>query len=99
MLESAVFMSFAVLGIGFLAKIKYNIDQIESKLKALERIVNEIRRKQATKNWRQRWLRCSIAVFTLIHIKENDRIGELIFNFKQCIEICGGYIKLRYKHY
>jgi hypothetical protein len=50
MLESAVFMSFAVLGIGFLAKIKYNIDQIESKLKALERIVNEIRRKQATKN-------------------------------------------------
>lgn len=49
MLENTVFMSFAVLGIGFLAKIKYNLDLIESKLKALERIVNEIRKKEKVK--------------------------------------------------
>jgi hypothetical protein len=34
-------MSFAVLGLGCLARLKCKLDDIESKLKALDRIVKE----------------------------------------------------------
>jgi len=35
LLTNAVFMSFAILILGCVAKLKHNVDQIESKLKAL----------------------------------------------------------------
>ena len=35
-------MSFSVLTIGCLARVKTNLDRIESKLKALDRIVKDV---------------------------------------------------------
>ncbi len=49
MLKNVVFMSFATIGLGCLAKIKFNLDLIESKLRALERIVTEIKKKGEAK--------------------------------------------------
>lgn len=45
LLGSGVFMSFAVLGLGCLSKLKFNLDLIESKLRALERIGREMGKK------------------------------------------------------
>ena len=42
LLTNAVFMSFGVLVLGCLAKLKMNLGKIESKLRALDRIVKDI---------------------------------------------------------
>ena len=42
LLRNAVFMSFGVLILGCLAKLKMNMGKIESKLRALDRIVKEV---------------------------------------------------------
>ena len=44
LLKNAVFMSFALIGLGCLAKIKMNVEKIESKLKALLRIIQQIKK-------------------------------------------------------
>ena len=45
LLDNAVFMSFALLILGCLAKIKANIEKIDSKVKALDRIVKQVSKK------------------------------------------------------
>jgi hypothetical protein len=46
LLKDAILMPFAILGIGCLSRIRYNLEQIESKLKALERIVKGVTKKK-----------------------------------------------------
>lgn len=46
MLNDANLIPFTVLGLGCLAKMKHNLDLVESKMKALERIVKGINKKK-----------------------------------------------------
>jgi hypothetical protein len=46
MLQDANLVPFTVLGLGCLAKMKYNLDLIESKMRALERIVKSVNKKK-----------------------------------------------------
>lgn len=39
-------MSFALLTLGCVAKLKFNVDQIEGKMRALDRIVGEIKKRK-----------------------------------------------------
>lgn len=47
LLANAVFMSFALLTLGSIARLKFNVDQIESKLRALDRIVGELKKRKS----------------------------------------------------
>jgi hypothetical protein len=47
LVNDAIFLPFATLAIGCIAKISFNIDKIEKKIQAIARIVKELQKKQA----------------------------------------------------
>lgn len=47
LINDAIFLPFATLAIGCLAKISFNIDKIEKKIQAIARIVKELQKKAA----------------------------------------------------
>jgi hypothetical protein len=45
LINDAIFLPFATIAIGCLAKISYNIDKIDKKIQAIGRIIKEIQKK------------------------------------------------------